>query len=121
MTIAVDTHTHSLTHSLSNERRVSSVVEHSSSIPKVPGSILGPFSYWGHGICRGMYIAFYSWSGPQLPKGCGCIGFLSPMHKKIPIPIRKEKGATPGILVSRLYPWTVRKNSYAENEVTGKT
>ena len=31
-----------------------------------------------------MFHASYSWSGPQLPKGCGCIGFLSPMHKKIP-------------------------------------
>ena len=27
-----------------------------------------------------MFHASYSWSGPQLPKGCGCIGFLSPMH-----------------------------------------
>ena len=45
----------------------------------------------------------WSWSGPQLPKGCGCIGFLSPMHKKrFQIPIQKEKGATPGILVYRL-------------------
>ena len=35
-------------------------------------------------------------------KGCGCIGFLSPMHKISQIPIRKEKGATPGILASRL-------------------
>ena len=26
----------------------------------------------------------YGSSGPQLPKGCGCIGFLSPMHKKDP-------------------------------------
>ena len=31
-----------------------------------------------------MFHASYSWSGPQLPKGCGCIGFLSPMHKKDP-------------------------------------
>ena len=38
-----------------------------------------------------MFHASYSWSGPQLPKGCGCIEFLSPMHKKIPM--RKEKGA----------------------------
>ena len=31
-------------------RRVSSVVEHSSANPKVPGSIPGPVSYWGHGL-----------------------------------------------------------------------
>ena len=31
-------------------RRVSSVVEHSSANPKVPGSILGPVSYRGHGL-----------------------------------------------------------------------
>ena len=30
--------------------RVSSVVEHSSSNPKVPGLILGPVSYRGHGL-----------------------------------------------------------------------
>ena len=31
----------------------------------------------------GVFHASYSWSGPQLPKGCGCIGFMSPMNKKI--------------------------------------
>ena len=31
-------------------RRVSSVVEHSSANPKVPGSILCPVSYRGHGL-----------------------------------------------------------------------
>ena len=31
-------------------RRVSSVVEHSSVNPKVPGSIPGPVSYRGHGL-----------------------------------------------------------------------
>ena len=31
-------------------RSVSSVVEHSSANPKVPGSILGPVSYRGHGL-----------------------------------------------------------------------
>ena len=31
-------------------RRVSSVVEHSSANPKVPGSIPGPGSYRGHGL-----------------------------------------------------------------------
>ena len=30
--------------------RVSSVVEHSSANPKVPGSIPGPVSYRGHGL-----------------------------------------------------------------------
>ena len=31
-------------------RRDSSVVEHSSANPKVPGSIPGPVSYRGHGL-----------------------------------------------------------------------
>ena len=31
-------------------RRVSSVVEHSSTNPKVPGSIPGPVSHWGDGL-----------------------------------------------------------------------
>ena len=31
-------------------RRVSSVVEHLSANPKVPGSIPGPVSYRGHGL-----------------------------------------------------------------------
>ena len=35
---------------LSGRRRVSSVVEHSSANPKVPGSIPGPVSYRGHGL-----------------------------------------------------------------------
>ena len=43
-----------------------------------------------------MYHAPYSWSGPQLPKGCGCIGFLSPMHKKIPDSYLKREGGNPG-------------------------
>ena len=35
---------------LTNGERVSSVVEHSSANPKVPGSIPGPVSYRGHGL-----------------------------------------------------------------------
>ena len=31
-------------------RRVSSVVENLSANQKVPGSIPGPVSYWGHGL-----------------------------------------------------------------------
>ena len=34
----------------SNRRRVSSMVEHSSANPKVPGSIPGRVSYQGHGL-----------------------------------------------------------------------
>ena len=77
-----------LDNSVLERRRVSSVVEHSSANPKVPVSILGPVSYQGH--------ASYSWSGPQLSKGCGCIGFLSPMHKKIPDSYLKREGGNPG-------------------------
>ena len=35
-------------------------------------------------MMRHVYDASYSCSGPQLPKGCGCIGFLSPMHIQDP-------------------------------------
>ena len=82
--------------SCAERRRVSSVVEHSSANPKVPGSIPGPVSYRGHGLWWGMFCASYSWSGPQLPKGCGCLGFLSPMHKKIPDSYSKREGGNPG-------------------------
>ena len=34
--------------------------------------------------------------GPQLPKCCGCIGFLSPIHKKIPDSYSKREGGNPG-------------------------
>ena len=75
-----------------------------------------------------LFHASYSWSGPQLPKGCGCLGFLSPMHKKIPESYSKREGGNPGNsgLSSQQkmvvhYPKTVWKNSYAEHEVTGKT
>ena len=61
--------------------------------------------YTGKYISNQNYIIFSNadisvhWSGPQLPKGCGCIGFLSPMHKKIPDSYLKREGGTPGILV----------------------
>ena len=70
------------------------MVEHSSANPKVHGSFPGPVQYWGRS--RGMLNASYSWSGPQLPKGCGCIGFLSPMPKKIPDSYSKREGGNPG-------------------------
>ena len=72
------------------------MVEHSSANPKVPSSIPGLVSYQGHGLLCGMFHASYSWSGPQLPKGCGCIGFLSPLHKKIPDSYLKREGGNPG-------------------------
>ena len=63
----------------------------------------------------------------NFPKG-GCIGFLSPMHKKIPDSYSKREGGNPGNsdLLSQLkmvvhYPKTVWKNSYDEHKVTGKT
>ena len=72
------------------------MVEHSSANPKVPSSILGPVSYKGNDYVMGMFHASCSWSGPQLPKGCGCIGFLSPMHKQIPDSYLKREGGNPG-------------------------
>ena len=109
-------------------RRVSSVVKHSSANSKVSCLIPGPVSYQGHGLWWGMYNASYSWSGPQLPKGCGCIWGLSSMHKRIPDSYSKREGGNPGNsgLSSQQqlevhYPRTVWKNSYAKHEVTGKT
>ena len=68
------------------------MVEHSSADPKVPGSIPGR----SHTRVKDYDEASYSWSGPQLPKGCGCIGFLSPMHKNIPDSYSKREGGNPG-------------------------
>ena len=42
------------------------------------------------------FHASYSWSGPQLPKCCGFIGILSPMHKKFPDSYSKREGGNPG-------------------------
>ena len=57
-----------------------------------------------------------------------CIGFLSPIHKKIPDFYLKREGGNLGNsgLSSQQYmvvhyPRTVWKNCYAEHEVTGKT
>ena len=68
------------------------MVEHSSANPKVPGSIPGPVSW----IMMRHVSCILLLSGPQLPKGCGCIGFLSPMHKKIPDSYSKREGGNPG-------------------------
>ena len=61
----------------------------------------------------------------HLTPGCGCIGFLSPRHKKIPDSYSKRQGGNLGNsgLSSQVvhYPRTVWKNIYAEHEVTGKT
>ena len=72
-----------------NKRRVRSVVKHLSANPKVPGSILGPVSYRVHGLWWRMYMykASYSWSGPQLPKGCGCYAQKDPRF-----PFEKRRG-----------------------------
>ena len=64
--------------------REEAVIEHSSANPKVSSSIPGPVWYRGHGLWWRIFHASYFWIGPQLPKGCECIGFLSPMHKKDP-------------------------------------
>ena len=73
-----------------------------------------------------MFQASYSWSGPQLPKGCGCI--LSPMHKKIPDSYSKREGGNPRNSGLSSQQWmvvhylrTVWKICYAEHKETGKT
>ena len=110
--------------------RVSSVVAHSSANSKVPGSIPGPVSYpvmdYDEACLMHLIITPVQ-SGPQLPKGCGCTGFLSPMHKKIPDSYLKREGGNPrnsGLLSQQKmvvhYPRTMWKNSYTEHEVTGK-
>ena len=73
-------------------KRIGSMVEHSFTNPKVPGSITGPVSYMGHGISN----ASYSWSGPQLPKGCGCKELLSLIQIKIQDTYSKKEGGNPG-------------------------
>ena len=74
-----------------------------------------------------MRRAFYSWSDPQIPNGCGCMGFLSPMRKKIPGSYSKREGGNPGnsTFVSTIHGSTLSRavwtNCYAEQEVTSKT
>ena len=75
-----------------------------------------------------MFHASHYWSGPQLPKDCGCIGFLSPMHKKIPDSYSKIERGNPGNtgLSSQQkmvvhYPRTVWKICHVEHKETGKT
>ena len=87
-----------------------------------PGLIPGSWIMMRHVPC----ILLMEWS--KITKGCGCIGFLSPMHKKIPDSYLKREVGNPGNsgLSSQQqmvvhYPWTVWKNSYAEPEITGKT
>ena len=70
------------------------MVEHSSTNPKVrfdsgPSLIPGSWIMMRH-------VQSYSWSGPQLTKGCGCIGFLFPMHKKTPDSYSQREGGNPG-------------------------
>ena len=43
-----------------------------------------------------MFHASYFWNGPQLPKDCGRIGFISSMHKIIPDSFLKGDGGNPG-------------------------
>ena len=56
---------------------------------------------------------------------CGCIGFLSPMHKKIPDSYSKREGGNPRNSRLSSQQWMVvhypRMNSYAEHKVSGKT
>ena len=65
------------------------MVEHSSTNPKVPGSIPGPVSYRVMDYDEACFRHL-------TPKGCGCIGFLSPMHKKIPDSYSKTEGGNSG-------------------------
>ena len=46
-------------------------------------------------MMRHVFNASYYWSGPQVPKGCGCIEFLSLMVKKIPDSCSKREGGQP--------------------------
>ena len=101
--------------------------------------------YFTNNFCMNFYkrtFIKYIWTGVvhNFPKAVGVYDFCRLCTKRSPIPIRKEKGATPGMLVSHLnnrwyqcygcalscsmvvhYPRMVWKNSYAEHEVIGKT
>ena len=72
------------------------------------------------------FILLLEWSTTS--KSCGCIGFLSPMHKKVPDSYSNRERGNPGNYglssqpsMAVHYPRTVSKNSYVEHEVTGKT
>ena len=70
-----------------------------------------------------MYNASYSWSGPQLPKGCGCKEFLPSVDKTIIDIYSKREGGNAGNSGLKMvvhYPRTVWKNSFADHKVTGK-
>ena len=64
------------------------MVEHVSANPKVPGSIPAPGSYRVMDYDKACVMHL-------TPKGCVCIGFLSPVHKKIPDSYSKREGGNP--------------------------
>ena len=76
------------------------MIRHSSANTKVP------VRFWAQShtsvIDYDEACLMHLTSVPQLPKGCGWIGFLFPMHRKIPDPYAKREGGNPGILVSHL-------------------
>ena len=79
------------------------MVEHSSANPKVPGSFPGPVSYNGvMDYDEACFMLFIPGAVLNFPKTLGVENFCPLCTKQSQIPIRKEKGATPGILVSRL-------------------
>ena len=58
-----------------------------------PGLIPGSWIMMRHVSC----IFHLEWSTTsQRLWPCGCIGFLSPMHKKIPVSYSKREGGNPG-------------------------
>ena len=61
-----------------------------------------PVRFWARPHTRGMDYeeACFMHLTPgvvhNFQKGCGCIGFVSPMHKKIPDSYSKREGGNPG-------------------------
>ena len=73
------------------------MVEHSSANPKVPGFDSGP------GLIPGSWIMMRHLTPGVVHNFPKAVGDFCPLcTKRSQIPIRKEKGATPGILVSFL-------------------
>ena len=72
------------------------MVEHSSANPKVPGSIPARSHTGVMDYDEACFVHLTPGVVHNFPKAVGVC------TKRSQIPIRKEKGATPGILVSRL-------------------
>ena len=78
------------------------MVEHSFANPKVPRFDSGPVSYRDIDYDEACFMHLTPGVVHKFPKAVGVYDFCPLCTKRSQVPIRKEKGATQGILVSRL-------------------